>query len=54
MIHLRIHTGEKTYVCHVCDRAFSKKCKLTTHMPIHTGDKPHMMCATKNVHVQRV
>jgi predicted RNA-binding Zn-ribbon protein involved in translation (DUF1610 family) len=40
--HIRIHTGEKNYVCPECDRRFQEKHHLKSHMPAHTDEKPHV------------
>ena len=36
--HIKTH---RPFSCEMCDKRFSQKCNLVTHMRLHTGDKPY-------------
>jgi hypothetical protein len=39
-IHLRIHTGDKSYVCTVCIKLVAYLSHLQFNLKVHTGEKP--------------
>ena len=36
-----VHTGKKDFQCEVCQKKFSRKVNLKSHMLTHTKVKPH-------------
>ncbi|KFM81714.1 hypothetical protein X975_17533, partial [Stegodyphus mimosarum] len=35
-----VHTQERPFNCHICNKAFNHKISLMNHMYVHTGEKP--------------
>ena len=40
-LHLQIHSGEKKYVCDICDKAFATANYLHKHKKMHKEEKPY-------------
>ena len=38
---IRIHPGEKSYQCQICQKRFSQCSSLKRHARIHTGEMPY-------------
>ena len=39
--HLKLHMGDRPFVCTFCPRSFSTNSILTCHLRTHTGERPH-------------
>ena len=39
-----MHTGEKPFICTVCNKAYARKSHLSVHYRVHTGERP-FVCA---------
>lgn len=40
--HMRGHSDERPFKCHICQKAFKRNEHLTRHYVIHSGDKNYM------------
>lgn len=39
-MHIRIHTGENLFYCHLCNKKFVRNSTLAAHIKSHSNKKP--------------
>ncbi|GFS43813.1 hypothetical protein TNIN_325892 [Trichonephila inaurata madagascariensis] len=48
-----IPTGKKSFACNICQKSFTQKGSLKTHIRLHTGERPYECDKCKKKFVQR-
>lgn len=51
--HALIHSGERSHVCKVCNKAFNRSSNLRVHERIHTGHRPHVCPTCERSFIQK-
>lgn len=52
--HVRIHSGQKPYACHICDKSFRQSGTLRKHIGTHKKKKDDKEEADKKDDVENV